>query len=69
MNNNKQTVKNLVFNTISFLINFIISFFFTPYLIRVVGKEAYSFFPLVNNIIGFIVMTLIVLINISIRYG
>ena len=53
MNNNKQTVKNLVFNTISFLINFIISFFFTPYLIRVVGKEAYSFFPLVNNIIGY----------------
>lgn len=53
MNNNKQTIKNLVFNTISFLINFIISFFFTPYLIRVVGKEAYSFFPLVNNIIGY----------------
>lgn len=53
MNNNKQTVKNLAFNTISFLINFIISFFFTPYLIRVVGKEAYSFFPLVNNIIGY----------------
>lgn len=51
--NNKQIVKNLVFNAISFGINFFISFFFTPYLIRTVGKEAYSFFPLVNNIIGY----------------
>lgn len=51
--NNKQIAKNLVFNTISFGINFFISFFFTPYLIRTVGKEAYSFFPLVNNIIGY----------------
>lgn len=45
--------RNLIFNIISFIINFGISFFFTPYLIRVVGKEAYSFFPLVNNIIGY----------------
>lgn len=51
--NNKQIAKNLVFNTISFGINLFISFFFTPYLIRTVGKEAYSFFPLVNNIIGY----------------
>ena len=50
---NKQLTKNLIFNSISFLLNFIISFFFTPYLIRVVGKEAYSFFPLVNNIINY----------------
>lgn len=53
MANNKQVAKNLVFNTASFAINFIISFFFTPYLIRTVGKEAYSFFPLVNNMIGY----------------
>ena len=32
---------------------FIISFAFTPYLIRTVGKEAYSFFPLINNMIGY----------------
>lgn len=51
--NNKQIALNLVFNTISFAINFAISFLFTPYLIRTVGKEAYSFFPLVNNIIGY----------------
>ena len=51
--NNKQIAKNLIFNTGSFAINFIISFAFTPYLIRTVGKEAYSFFPLINNLIGY----------------
>lgn len=49
----RQVTRNLIYNTVSFVINFGISFFFTPYLIRVVGKEAYSFFPLVNNIIGY----------------
>ncbi|MBP3470751.1 MAG: oligosaccharide flippase family protein [Paraprevotella sp.] len=53
MANNKQIAKNLFFNGISFAINLIISFFFTPYLIRTVGKEAYSFFPLVNNMVGY----------------
>ena len=53
MSENRQLAKNLIFNTISFGINFVISFFFTPYLVRTVGKEAYSFFPLVNNIIGY----------------
>lgn len=51
--NNRQTARNLIFNTIAFVINFVIAFFFTPYLIRVVGKEAYSFFPLINNMIGY----------------
>lgn len=50
---NKQMAKNLIFNIVSFAINLIISFIFTPYLIKVVGKEAYSFFPLVNNLIGY----------------
>jgi O-antigen/teichoic acid export membrane protein len=53
ISNNRQIIRNLFFNIVSFGINFVISFLFTPYLIRVVGKEAYSFFPLVNNIIGY----------------
>lgn len=53
MTNNTQIVKNLLFNTISFAVNFVISFFFTPYLIRTIGKEAYSFIPLINSIIGY----------------
>lgn len=30
-----------------------ISFFITPYLIRIVGKEAYGFYPLVDSLIGY----------------
>ena len=50
---NKQLARNILFNSSSFVINLFISFFFTPYLIKVVGKEAYGFFPLANNMIGY----------------
>lgn len=53
MSDNKQLAKNAIFNVLQFAVNFFISFFFTPYLIRTVGKDAYSFFPLVNNMIGY----------------
>ena len=53
MGSNRQIAKNMIFNTVSFAINFCISFFFTPYLIRMVGKEAYSFFPLIHNMISY----------------
>lgn len=53
MSNNRQLIKNSTYSIASFAINLFISFFFTPYLIRVVGKEAYSFFPLVNSIVGY----------------
>ena len=53
MSTNRQIAKNIIYNIISFGIGLIISFFFTPYLIRVVGKEAYGFYPLVENILGY----------------
>lgn len=53
MSNNKQIAKNITFSSISFILNFGVSFFLSPYLIRTLGKEAYGFFPLINNIIGY----------------
>lgn len=53
MSNNRQISKNIIYSLISFGSNIVISFLFTPYLLNSVGKEAYSFFPLVNNIIGY----------------
>lgn len=50
---NKQVAKNMFFSFLSFGINLFIAFFFTPYLIRTVGSDAYSFFPLTNNLIGY----------------
>lgn len=56
ISDNRQIARNLVFNTIAFILNLAISFCFTPYLIKTLGKEAYSFFPLINNMIGYSVI-------------
>ena len=53
MNDNKQLARNMIFNAISFGINLAISFFLTPYIVKEVGREAYGFIPLVNNMIGY----------------
>lgn len=53
MSANKQIAKNLIFNIGVFIINSGITFFLSPYLIRTVGKEAYSFYPLISNIVHY----------------
>lgn len=53
MSENKQITKNLIFNIGVFIINSGISFFLSPYLINTVGKEAYSFYPLISNIVQY----------------
>ena len=53
MSNNKQIVRNISASFLSYGMSLLISFFLTPYLIESVGKEAYSFFPLVNSMIGY----------------
>lgn len=53
MSDNKQLARNMIFNAISFGINLAISFFLTPYIVKEVGREAYGFIPLVNNMIGY----------------
>lgn len=53
MGTNRQIAKNISYNLVTFATTLVINFFFTPYLIRTVGKEAYGFVPLVNNLIGY----------------
>ena len=53
MTDNRQLTRNLVFNCGTFFINLCLTFFLSPYLIRTVGKEAYGFYPLIGNIIGY----------------
>ena len=53
MGNKKQLSINLIANMASYSVNIIISFFLTPYLIRVLGKEAYSFYPIANNFVQY----------------
>ena len=53
MSENRQLARNVFFNCGTFFINLCLSFFLSPYLIRTVGKEAYGFYPLISNIIGY----------------
>jgi len=53
MSTNRQIAKNIFFNIGVFVINTGITFFLSPYLIKTVGKEAYGFYPLISNIIGY----------------
>ena len=53
MTDNRQLARNLFFNAGTFFINLCLTFFLSPYLVRTVGKEAYGFYPLIGNIIGY----------------
>lgn len=64
----KQLAINMIANVVAFAIQFGINFFFTPYLIRTVGKEAYSFFPLANSFISYASILTIALNSMASRF-
>ena len=68
MENKKQLSINLVANIASYSVNIIISFFLTPYLIRVLGKEAYSFYPIANNFVQYMSIITIALNSMAARF-
>ena len=53
MGENKQLARNMIFNSMLFIINLGISFFLTPYIVKEIGREAYGFVPLIGNMIGY----------------
>ncbi len=65
---NKQLTINMAANMFAFIVNIGINFFFTPYLIRTIGKEAYSFFPLANNFIGYVNIIAVALNSMASRF-
>lgn len=65
---NKQLAINMIANIFAFVVNVGINFFFTPYLIRTIGKEAYSFFPLSNNFIGYVNIISVALNSMASRF-
>lgn len=65
---NKQLAINMIANIFAFIVNIGINFFFTPYLIRTIGKEAYSFFPLANNFIGYVNIITVALNSMASRF-
>lgn len=64
----KQLIINLASNIVAFSSSFIISFILTPYLINSIGKEAYSFYPISNNFVGYITIVTIALNSMLARF-
>jgi len=52
--NNRQLGINMIANIVSYASNLFVSFFMTPFLIQVLGKETYSFYPIANTVITYI---------------
>lgn len=64
----KQLIINMAANGLSFAVQFCISFFLTPYIVRTLGSEAYGFIPLVNNLIGYATILTVALNSMTARF-
>lgn len=49
----KQTYKNLVFNILAFVVQFVTSFYISPIIVSGVGASAYGFIGLANDFISY----------------
>lgn len=65
---NKRLLINSIASIISFATTVLISFLLTPFLIQSLGKEAYSFYPISNNIIVYIAIFVGALNTMASRY-
>lgn len=48
-----QILKNIITNAGVFVVNTIISFWFTPFLLRSLGKEMFGFIPLITSVVNY----------------
>ncbi|PIW59853.1 oligosaccharide flippase family protein [Shewanella sp. CG12_big_fil_rev_8_21_14_0_65_47_15] len=64
----KQLFINLSSTILAFSTSLFISFILTPYLIKHLGKEAYSFYPMSNNFIGYITILTLALNSMVARF-
>lgn len=68
MSSNKHLKVSLFSNIIAMIVSLGVSFFLTPFLIKSIGKEAYSFFPLANNFIAYMNILSIALNSMAARF-
>lgn len=64
----KQLAINMFANLIAFMVSLLISFILTPYLISTIGKEAYAFYPISTNFIGYLSIVSIALNSMASRF-
>lgn len=65
---NKRLIINLSSNVVAFTTNIIIAFILTPYLVTSIGKAEYSFYPISNNIVGYVSLATIALNSMLSRF-
>lgn len=68
MNNNKRLAISIVSNVLSVAVSLGVSFLLTPYLLRTLGKEAYSFYPLANNFVSYMTIITLALNSMASRF-
>ena len=69
MNISRQRISiNLIGNILSYIVTVLMAFILTPYLIRELGIEEYSFYPLTNNFIVFISLVTLALNSMGSRF-
>lgn len=68
MMSDKQQFFNISSSILAFGVSFSISFILTPYLIFHIGKEAYSFFPMSNNMVNYVLIATLALNSMVARY-
>ena len=68
MKESKRLAVNMAANLIAFGVQFGVSFVLTPYIINVLGAEAYGFVPLANNFIGYTNIITVALNSMAARF-
>lgn len=64
----KRVAINMIANLVAFGVQFVINMFLTPYIVRNLGSEAYSFVPLSNNIASYASIITVALGSMSARF-
>ena len=65
---NKRLSINLIANVVSYSTTILISFILTPYLVRTLGKDTYSFYPLANNFVNYMGIVTVALNSMASRF-
>lgn len=68
MNRNRRLVVSIISNILSVVVSLGVSFFLTPYLLRTLGKETYSFYPLANNFVSYMTIVTLALNSMASRF-
>lgn len=68
MNSNKRLAISIISNVLSVAVSLGVSFLLTPYLLRTLGKEAYSFYPLANNFVSYMTIITLALNSMASRF-